>query len=198
MGDDKLCGLSVLMTADTIGGVFSYALTLASELTRRGAVVHLATMGDALRAGQRAEAEAIPELVVHESVYSLEWMSDPWEDVARAGEWLLEVERAAAPDVVHLNEYAHGAAGLRNPVVIVGHSCVLSWWEAVLHESAPASLDRYRVEVSGGLATADAVVAPTHAMMRSLEEHYPLPALRSVVPNGVAVSQQPQQVPRQR
>ncbi|MEA2752222.1 MAG: hypothetical protein QOI41_6365, partial [Myxococcales bacterium] len=162
----------VLMTADTVGGVLTYALTLASELASRGVAVHLATMGAPLRNGQRADVAAIPGLVVYESAYALEWMHDPWDDVARAGRWLLALEAAVAPDVVHLNGYCHAGIGFRAPVVVVAHSCVLSWWEATHGEEAPSSYDRYRDEVAAGLAAASAVIAPTAAMMRCLERHY--------------------------
>ena len=75
--------------------------------------------------------------------------------------------------------------GFRAPVVVVGHSCVLSWWEAVLHDRAPASFDRYRAAVTRGLAAADAVIAPTATMLNSLERRYGPLQLRAVVPIGV-------------
>ena len=185
MRESRAPGLRVLMTADTVGGVLTYALTLASELERYGVEVHLATMGAPLHDAQRAAAAAA-HAVVHESVYALEWMPAPWQDVMRAADWLLEIERAVAPDIVHVNGYCHGSAPFRAPVIVVGHSCVLSWWRAVLGEPAPPSLDRYRIEVSRGLEGAAAVIAPTAAMMESLARHYRvLPALRAVVPNGV-------------
>jgi len=184
MADRSLDGLRVLMTAEAVGGILTYALTLAAELVRHGVTVHLATMGAPLRDGQRADA-AIPGLVVHESVYALEWMDNPWDDVSRAGDWLLELERVVAPDIVHLNGYSHAAIGFHAPVVVVGHSCVLSWWEATHGERAPATFDRYRMEVSAGLAAAHAVVAPTRAMMECLEGHYGRPRFGVVIPNGV-------------
>jgi glycosyltransferase involved in cell wall biosynthesis len=182
-------GLRLLMTTDTVGGVFTYALTLASELAHYGAEVHFATMGAPMMPAQRIAADAIDGLVVHESTFALEWMPDPWDDVERAGIWLLELERRIAPDLVHLNGYCHGSAGFRAPVVVVGHSCVLSWWEAVLGEPPPSELARYRAEVSRGIAAARAVIAPTSAMMRCLERHYgPIPD-RVVVANGVRAPQ---------
>jgi len=181
-----LDGLRVLMTADTAGGIFTYALTLASELSRRGASIHLATMGADLRATQRAAAAEVAHLVLHESNFALEWMDDPWDDVARAGEWLLALERELAPDLVQLNGYCHGAVGFRAPVLVVAHSYLLSWWQAVVNEPPPPSFDRYLVEVSRGLAGADALVTPTAAMMRCLERDYGALPLRVVVPHGVA------------
>jgi glycosyltransferase involved in cell wall biosynthesis len=172
------------MTTDTVGGVFTYAITLATELARRGATVHLATMGAPMRKCQRAAAAAVPGMVVHESNHALEWMNEPWADVARAGEWLVQLERKVSADIIHLNGYSLATAGFRAPVVVVAHSCVLSWWQAVLGEPAPPSFDRYRIEVAAGIASADAVIAPTAWMMRSLGSHYgPLP-FSAVVPNG--------------
>jgi len=180
-----LLGTRVLMTVDAVGGVFTYALTLGKELLRRGASVHLATMGTAMIPAQRSAASAIGGLVVHESTFALEWMNEPWDDVARAGEWLLGLERTLAPDVVHLNGYCHAGIGFKAPVVVVGHSCVLSWWNAVLGETAPAEWDRYRREVQTGLLAANLVVTPTHAMMSCLERDYGALGARMVVPNGV-------------
>src|SRR5438477_12810194 len=121
---------SVLMTADTIGGVWTYALELTRALAASDVRVTLATMGAALTRDQRCEARRLATLDVVESTYRLEWMPEPWGDVAAAGEWLLRLEADVAPDVVHLNGYAHGGLPWRAPRVVVGHSCVCSWWHA--------------------------------------------------------------------
>jgi len=176
--------VDVLMTADTVGGVFVYALELAAALGRNGAQVALAAKGRVLSANQWDQARRVPGLEVFESQDKLEWMEDPWDDVARSSTWLLELEQRLAPDVVHLNDYAHGALPFAAPRLVVGHSCVLSWFEAVRRAPPPASFDRYRAEVARGLAGADLVVAPTHFMLQQLERHYgALPRTR-VIPNG--------------
>jgi glycogen(starch) synthase len=111
-------------------------------------------------------------------------MEDPWDDVAAAGDWLLELERRRGCDLVHLNGYSHGALPFRGPKVVVGHSCVVSWWQAVRGQPAPAALDHYRQRVAGGLAGADRVVAPSRWMANALEEHHgPLPGV-TVIRNG--------------
>ena len=43
------------------------------------------------------------------------------------------------------------------PVLVVGHSCVLSWWEVVKGEPAPHQWSRYAAEVGRGLRAADLV-----------------------------------------
>lgn len=169
------------MTADAVGGVWTYAVELCRGLSERGVDVLLATMGDALRADQRAEIAAIPRVMSAESGFRLEWMEDPWDDVDRAGDWLMRLADEFEPDVVHLNGYAHGALPWAQPVVVVGHSCVLSWWKAVKGEEAPASWERYREAVYAGIQKADQVIAPSAWMLRELERYYgPLGAPRVI------------------
>ena len=175
--------MKVLMTVDTVGGVFTYAAELARALRAGGADVVLATMGAPLHAGQRA---ALGDVTVHESSFRLEWMDEPWDDVAAAGDWLLELADHERPDVVHLNGYAHAALEFRAPCVVVGHSCVCSWWRAVLGEEAPEEWSRYRAEVGRGLRAADGVVAVTQAMLDELTALYG--ARGSVIHNGSAAA----------
>ncbi|HEX3594326.1 MAG TPA: glycosyltransferase family 4 protein [Polyangiaceae bacterium] len=176
----------VLVTLDPLGGVFAYALTLARHLAEDGVQVLLASMGGALSAEQRAEVTSIRSVTLAESDFALEWMDDPWRDVATAGEWLLALEREFRPSVVHLNGYAHARAGFRAPVVVVAHSCVASWWRAVWNEPAPPRYDTYRASVEGGLRAAAAVVAPSAAMLRALSTEYRAPlANATVIHNGV-------------
>jgi len=174
----------VLMTADAVGGVWTYALDLARALGARDVKVSLAILGPSPSAAQREEASVIPNLALHEHACLLEWMHDPWDDVARAGEWLLDLERTIQPDVVHLNVYAHAALPWAAPVLVVAHSCVLSWWRAVHGHDAPPSWDRYALAVREGLAAASLVVAPSAAMLNELTCCYgPLPRTR-VILNG--------------
>jgi glycogen(starch) synthase len=129
--------VNVLMTADTVGGVFSFALELVRGLAGRGVRVTLATMGGEPSADQRARLADAVAVRVETSSFALEWMDDPWHDVDRAGEWLLALADEVGPDVVHLNGFAHGALPWHVPVVLTGHSDVLSWYEAVRGVGAP-------------------------------------------------------------
>ncbi|WP_437577143.1 glycosyltransferase family 4 protein [Sorangium sp. So ce887] len=162
----------VLMTADTQGGVWTHALELAAALSRSGVATALAVMGGPLSPGARAAAAAIPGLELVESAYRLEWMDDPWDDVAAAGDWLLDLEERTRPDLVHLNGYCHAALPFRAPRVVVGHACLLSWWRAVHRRPAPVRYDRYRARVAEGLRAAEAVVAPSASMLSALAGEY--------------------------
>src|SRR5215212_319812 len=137
----------ILMTADTVGGVWSYALELVRALGCYHCDVALATMGSFLNASQAREAARIPNLTLYESGYKLEWMEEPWAEVDQAGAWLLEIAQQVQPDLVHLNNYVHGVLPWPAPVLMVGHSCVLSWWQAVKGESAPPSWQTYHQRV---------------------------------------------------
>lgn len=178
--------MRVLMTADTVGGVWTYAVTLGGWLARHGVCVTVATMGSLPTAEQQmAATKANVSLEV--SRYKLEWMDDPWTDVEGAGPWLLSLEKRLRPDIVHLNGYAHAAIAWNAPKLVVAHSCVLSWWRAVFGEDAPAKYARYRREVEAGLSAADVVVAPTRAMRDELTTHYASPARARVIANGAAL-----------
>ena len=174
----------VLMTADTVGGVWSHALELAAALGERGVRVSLATMGAPLTPQQRRQAAALSTVEMHEGHWRLEWMDAPWDDVRRAGDWLLGLEAAVRPDIVHLNQFTFGALPFAAPRLVVAHSCVASWWRAVHGEPAPAEWNTYRQAVRRGLEGAGLVGAPTAAMLSSLALDYGFKAGGCVLPNG--------------
>lgn len=174
----------VLMTADTVGGVWTYAMDLCAELCSRGVRVSLATMGDPVRPHQAVEAARIRGLDVYESRFRLEWMDDPWHDVMAAGEWLLALQKRTGADLVHLNGYVHAALPWPVPVVVVAHSCVLSWWRAVKKEDAPDSYNQYRHQVTCGVRAADMLVAPSAWMLDQVRLHYSPLNGGVVVPNA--------------
>ncbi|MFT3828644.1 MAG: glycosyltransferase family 4 protein [Opitutaceae bacterium] len=174
----------VLLTADAIGGVWTYATTLCHEFARREIEVVLAVMGPAMTDAQRRGLP--PNVTLCESELRLEWMENPWDDVRRAGDWLLALEQRHEPDVVHLNAYAHGALPWRAPALVMAHSCVLSWWREVRGNPAPAQWSRYAEAVRTGLKSVQRVVAPTRWMAAAIQElHGPLAPVE-VVANGLA------------
>jgi glycogen synthase len=176
--------LRVLMTADTIGGVWSYALELTRALASHRVDVALATMGGAPSQQQRTHAKMIPNLILYASDYRLEWMRDPWHDVQAAGRWLLSLEADIQPDLIHLNGFTHGALPWSVPCVVVGHSCVCSWFAAVRGAPAASEWDEYRSRVAAGLRSASLVTAPSNAMLSDLRKHYGDFASAGAIYNG--------------
>src|SRR5690606_2364783 len=112
-------GMNVLMPADAVGGVWTYALELCRALSVHGVDVALATMGPEPTEPQRAQAERLTNVTLHCTSYRLEWMDDPWDDVACAGAWLLALAARERIDLVHLNGFAHAALPWRKPVIVV-------------------------------------------------------------------------------
>lgn len=164
--------LRVLMTADAVGGVWQYALDLAAGLAPHGARVLLATLGPRPSAEQKHQALKIPGLTLAESDFALEWTAKPWADVDAAGEWLLKLQAAFDPHVIHLNGYSHAALDWRKPVLVAAHSCVYSWWQAV-HGSIPGpEWSEYHRRVRTGLAAAGVIVAPSSCMAGELQRIY--------------------------
>ncbi|PIQ20088.1 MAG: glycosyl transferase family 1 [Cytophagales bacterium CG18_big_fil_WC_8_21_14_2_50_42_9] len=172
------------MTADAVGGVWTYALDLIGEMAYCEVEFGLATMGASLTAQQHAQISEYPNVTLFESTYKLEWMDDPWDDLKQAGEWLLKLNKAFKPDIIHLNNFAHGNLNWEKPVLMVVHSCVLSWWQAVKGEAAPDYWHTYRQVVTTGLQAADLVISPSKAMLREAEALYGPFKSSQVIYNG--------------
>lgn len=176
--------LHVLMTADTVGGVWTYALELCAALAPLDVRVTLATMGAPIRGDQARAAAALPNVALEPSAFALEWMPSPWRDVDAAGDWLRALAARTRPDVVHVNGYAHAALPFGAPVICVAHSCVLTWCRAVRGHDAGPEWDAYRRRVADGLRAATTVVAPTRAILRAILAAHGVEADGRVIPNG--------------
>jgi glycogen(starch) synthase len=176
----------VLMTADSVGGVWPYSLDLATAFRDRGIETTLAVMGPGMERGQREDAVR-RGIGLAEGPFKLEWEESPWDDVRRAGDWLLEVAARVRPELVHLNGFAHVALPWKRPAVVVAHSCVRSWCRAVHGVAAPPEWDRYTGAVMEGLSAADLVIAPSRGMLSMLEDEYGVSRPSRVIPNGRAL-----------
>ena len=177
-------GATVLMTADAVGGVWHYALGLCAAMPEFRFV--LAVMGPPPNPAQVEAAARLGNVVIKAKPYRLEWMQGADEDMAASGAWLGMLARLHGAELLHVNGYAHAAIGAGLPVLVVAHSDVLSWWQAVHGDAAPAEWLPYRRAVAAGLAAADRLVAPTGAALAQLRRYFPLgrtPA--SVIPNGI-------------
>lgn len=161
------------MTVDAVGGVWRYAVDLITDLlARRSAEILLVTMGPRPNAAQRKELEALGGVRLVESDFALEWMPHSDRDVAAAGDWLVDLQDKFGADIVHLNGYSHAALPWECPVVVVAHSCVYSWWQAV-HGSTPGpEWLPYFSATQRGLVSANAIVSPSRAIAKSLSAIY--------------------------
>jgi len=178
--------MHILVTADTVGGVWTYTRELVAGLLRVGHRVTLVSFGNIPAPSQTQWMEGLKDLDYRPTAFKLEWMQDSQADLAASCEYLEALAAEVRPDIVHLNQFYYGGMRCDAPRIVVAHSDVVSWWVAVRGAEPPDSswIRWYRAAVSRGLALADAVVAPSRWMLDQIERHYGKPHLGSVVHNG--------------
>jgi len=178
--------MRVLITADTVGGIWTYARELVTGLVRRGVEVTLVSFGHMPEPRQLAWMDGLRNLDFRPTAFRLEWMQDSAEDIEISSEYLLNLIRETSPDVLHLNQYCYGALDVDLPKIVVAHSDVVSWWAAVHGEEPPRSAwsDWYRETVQCGLDRASTVIAPSRWMLSQIETYYGPRQRRSVIYNG--------------
>jgi len=178
--------MRVLVTADTIGGVWSYAKELVTGLVRRGIEVTLVSFGNIPTPNQIDWIEPLRMVDFHPTAFRLEWMQEAEQDIDASRDFLMSIIDESKPDVLHLNQYCYGSLPVEIPKIVVAHSDVVSWWAAVKNEP-PHDIEWmrwYRQAVGEGLARATAVVAPSNWMMRQVETWYTVPSRSRVIYNG--------------
>ena len=183
--------MRVLITTDTLGGVWNYSIDLTEGLLAAGVEVYLISVGHKPDSHQ---ARAISEVrVTHPASLRftaiecpLEWMPGGTR-LAESTTALEALINDYLPDLLHFNQYCYGAVNSKLPKLVVAHSDVVSWWLECLEVAPPADtwLHAYIQAVSIGLASADCVVAPTKWQLKQLETHYGYPeATGLVIANG--------------
>ncbi|SOC79493.1 Glycosyltransferase involved in cell wall bisynthesis [Salinimicrobium sediminis] len=185
MEDKKM---KVLMTTDTVGGVWVYSLELCRALEQYGVQVHLVAMGGWPSPAQQVEAEEIPNVTFYKSDYKLEWMKNPWKDVEQSRKWINCIYTTVQPDIVHFNNYAHVEEDWTAPVVTVFHSCVQTWWQAVKGKAAPQEWDQYTRTVKESLQASDIVVGPTQAILNKAQQAHGFTSEIKVIHNGRSIN----------
>ena len=192
--------MRVLLTTDTIGGVWTFTEELARGLLLAGHEVALVSFGRLPSPAQTAAMKMLStgrfRFVASDA--PLEWMEAnerTWVEGCAALERVIADFR---PELIHSGQLCFGRLPVRVPVLVTAHSDVLSWADGVLGSVAelertatPGWLPRYRVLAEQGLAGAAAVVAPTRWMAEELARHYRLAAAPEVIANGVALPKKP-------
>jgi glycosyltransferase involved in cell wall biosynthesis len=175
----------LLMTADTVGGVWQYAIELAAALQPHGIRTVLAVLGPAPSAEQRAEARAVAGLELLETGLPLDWLCDGPEPVLAAGEAIARLAAETGADLIQLNTPSL-AAGTRFgvPVVAVAHGCVATWWEAAHGSELAPEYRWHRALMREGLQAADSVVTPSAAFAATITRHYGLTQAPRAIHNG--------------
>lgn len=173
--------MKILITTENMGGVWTYSLILAKGLKKSGVDVALAIIGNPLTISQKNELDSLTWYFI---ASKQEWMVAPWEDISRAGKWLMKLKKMVRPDIVHLNSFSYGALPWDIPVLITAHSCVLSWWEAVKKGPLPDEFFQYEEHILKGIRAADVVVAPSCTMLKAIEKFCKPLKSKKVIYNG--------------
>ncbi|MGZ4831247.1 MAG: glycosyltransferase family 4 protein [Candidatus Angelobacter sp.] len=178
--------MHILVTADTLGGVWTYTRELVTGLVRRGDRVTLVSFGDIPTAAQTRWMDGLANLDYRPTAFKLEWMLDSEADMEASSQYLEALIQESRPDLLHLSQFYYGALDCDVPRIVVAHSDVVSWWTSVHRQSPPETdwLRWYRQVVARGLREATSVVAPSRWMLEQVELHYGKLASTSVIHNG--------------
>ena len=168
----------VLITSDTVGGVWTYTQELVTWLVHAGHQVTLVSFGKLPVPHQTAWMQNLPGLDYRPTEYRLEWMEIAERDIEESKRYLELLIAEVKPDVLHFSQYCYGDLATNIPKVVVAHSDIVSWWSAV-HGCEPEDapwMSNYRDTVANGLRGADLVVAPSRWMLDQLPKFYVRPA----------------------
>jgi glycogen(starch) synthase len=148
--------LHVLVTTDTISGVWSYTRELVSGLVSRGLRVTLVSFGEVPLPEQTSWMDSLHGLDYRPTAFRLEWMHEGEQDYAESAAYLTSIVDDIQPDVLHLNQFCYGDLAVDVPRIVVGR----------------------------GLSAANMVVAPSAFMLDALRVSYAPAAREKVIYNG--------------
>jgi glycosyltransferase involved in cell wall biosynthesis len=176
----------VLVTADTLSGVWTYTRELVTGLVTSGARVTLVSFGEIPLPEQTAWMDGLHGLDYHPTAFRLEWMQEAEYDLVDSSAFLSDLVRELQPDVLHLNQFCYGNLPVDVPRVVMAHGDLITWTQAVQgHSPKPTRwLKWYRDRVARGIAGADVLVAPSAWMLTTLRATYAVPRHEAVIYPG--------------
>ncbi len=181
--------IRLMLVTDTVGGVWTYSLDLARALRKLGVEPILAVMGPSPSRDQRQEAR---EYRVIDTGLPLDWTADSPGAIRAAASQLARLATAEGVDLVQTNSAAFLAdCDFDQPVVVVQHSCLATWWATVKSSPLPRDFGWRRDLIDCGLHRAAAVVAPSAAFAALTMRCYSLCRPVQSVHNGRTASTRP-------
>ncbi len=178
--------MHVLVTTDTVSGVWTYTQELVTGLVGRGVQVTLVSFGDIPLSGQTSWMENLEGLDYRPTAFCLDWMQDGEPDFIESSRYLAALVREVKPGLLHLNQLCYGSLPVKTPRIVVAHGDLISWWKAV-HGHEPKEsrwLRWYKEVVSRGVSEATTVVAPSVWMLDGIRASYGRPRQDAVIYNG--------------
>jgi glycosyltransferase involved in cell wall biosynthesis len=163
--------IRVLMSVDAVGGVWRYAMELAGQLVQLGHVVIFVGLGPGPSAENIAEAEQLGTLTWLDR--PLDWMVDDERELDGIADELMVVARSHEVDLLHLNApFLAVQPRSALPTVVVSHSCVTTWFDAVHAASPPARWSWHKRRNKEAFNNASAVIAPSLSHATALRRCY--------------------------
>lgn len=173
----------LLMSVDAVGGIWRYAMDLAGALRETGVETVFVGFGPAPSANQRREANRIG--VLEWLPVPPDWMADDEADLDPISDRLTELAHKHAVELLHLNLPSQAVGlQLQIPIVVVSHSCVTTWFEAVRACGLPEYWLWQKTRNRRGFDRADMVLAPSRSHAAALTRCYGTIDNLSVVHNA--------------
>jgi glycosyltransferase involved in cell wall biosynthesis len=170
----------ILMTLDAVGGVWRYAMDLGAGLRAAGVQIVFVGFGPHPGAAQAQEAESIGRLIWLDA--PLDWTTDEERALDAVPGLIAGLAYSHDVDLVHLNLPSQ-ACGLHLavPVVVVSHSCVVTWFHAVRNAPLPDDWKWQQRRNRAGFDAAAVVLAPSGSHAEMLRTCYgPIDRLETV------------------
>jgi glycogen(starch) synthase len=178
--------MHVLVTADTLSGIWTYTRELVTGLVSRGIRVTLVSFGEIPLPKQTLWMENLHGLEYRPTAFRLDWMQEADRDFHESRAYLTALVKEIKPDLLHLNQPCYGNLPGSTPRVVVAHGDYISWWNSV-HNCMPAEsrwLRWYRQTMQQGLAGATLVVSPSLWMLETIRNSYSEPSRSTVIHHG--------------
>jgi glycogen synthase len=178
--------MHVLITSDTLNGIWTYTRELVSGLIGRGLRVTLVSFGEIPLPEQTTWMERLHGLQYHPTAFRLDWMQEGEQDYHDASNYLCLLIKEVRPDLFHSNHICYGALPVSVPRIVVGHGDLITWWKSV-HGREPkdsAWLRWYRRTMALGLSGASALVAPSEWMLNTIRACFSGSVRETVIHHG--------------
>lgn len=178
--------MHVLVTGDTISSSWTYTRELVTGLVARGVRVTLVSFGEIPLPEQTAWMDLLHGLEYRPTAFRLEWMDGAPNEVEESSEFLANLVHEVRPDLLHLHQFCHGSLRVDVPRVVMAQGDLISWSQAVQGCTPRPTrwLQWYRETIAGGIAGADAVVAPSAWMLSTVISTYGRPRHASIIYPG--------------
>lgn len=196
--------MRILLTTDTVGGVWTFSREVTRGLLSCGQSVALVSFG---RPPSQPQLSWVAQTKMTyggafryvSSEVPLEWMEANKAAYSGGKDLLCRLAEEFNADLVHANQFCFGALPLGIPKLVTAHSDVKSWASACRPGALDLSSDwfqQYQSLVCAGLEGADLVVAPSRWMLKALRNGFEFDGRTEIVLNGRTIEAPPTELPR--